>query len=252
MLDVMAYLEPYINAGKKVLDILLPPQCLACGSLVEGQGLLCPSCWDGIDFLGDPCCGICGSPFEFEAFAGALCGACMREPPPYRRARSVFAYDKNSSKLILAFKHGDRTDAAPAYGRWLARAGAELIGEADVIVPVPLHWMRLFRRKYNQAALLAGALGRLVDRPVAPDLLVRRRRTPTQGRLSPSARRKNVAGAFALKSSGKAAVSGKRVLLIDDVLTTGATAAACAKVLLKGGAARVDVLTLARVVAPKR
>ena len=248
----MSYLEPYINAGKKMLDILLPPQCLACGSLVESQGVLCPSCWDGIDFLGDPCCAACGLPFEFEAFADALCGACLRQPPPYRRARSVFAYDDASRNLVLAFKHGDRTDAAPAYGRWLARAGGELIGDTDVIVPVPLHWMRLFKRKYNQAALLAWALGGLVGRPVAPNHLIRRRRTPSQGTLSPSARRKNVAGAFVLKSSGKAAFSGKRVLLIDDVLTTGATAAACARALLKGGAASVDVLTLARVVAPKR
>lgn len=248
----MSYLEPYINVGKKALDILLPPQCLACGGLVESQGLLCPSCWEGINFLGDPCCAICGTPFEFEAFGGAMCGACLREPPPYRRARSVFAYDENSSKLVLAFKHGDRTDAAPAYGRWLARAGGDLIGEADVIVPVPLHWMRLFRRKYNQAALLAGALGGLVGRPVAPNLLVRCRRTPSQGKLSPSARRKNVAGAFALRPSAKAAFSGKKVLLIDDVLTTGATAVACTKTLLKGGAASVDILTLARVIAPKR
>ncbi len=157
-------------------------------------------------------------------------------------------YDEASRGLVLGFKHADRTDGAPAYGAWLARAGAELIAEADLIAPVPLHWMRLFARRYNQAALLARALARRAGRPVAADLLLRRRHTPSQGRLSPAQRRRNVAGAFAVKPSRRPLLEGRRVLLVDDVLTTGATASACARTLRRDGARAVDVLVLARVV----
>jgi ComF family protein len=186
-------------------------------------------------------------PFEFDpGGADALCGNCIRERPAYDRARAVFRYDDASRGLVLAFKHGDRIDAAPAYARWLARAGGALIEGADLIAPVPLHWTRLFHRRYNQSALLANALARLSGRPAAPDLLRRKRRTPSQGGLGRAERARNVRNAFAVRRG--VSVEGKRVLLVDDVLTTGATVEACAKTLLKSGAAAVDVLTLARVV----
>jgi ComF family protein len=207
-----------------------------------------------VTFLGPPLCRGCGFPFELAPAApaaeGALCAACHADPPAFDRARAVMAYDAGSRGLVLAFKHADRTEAAPPFARWMARAGAELLAEADVIAPVPLHRWRLLARRYNQAALLANQLGRLSGLPVVPDLLVRRRNTPSQGRLSAAGRSRNVAGAFAVHPRHAARVRGRCVLLVDDVLTTGATVAACTRVLRRAGAGQVDVLTLARVVRP--
>jgi len=239
------------RAGRLVLDALLPPRCLGCGALVEEPGTLCAGCWQGIEFLAPPCCAACGHPFEYALPDGTLCAACMWRQPAYDRARAVFRYDNASRELVLGFKHGDRTYAAPAFARWLARAGSESLADGAVIVPVPLHRWRLFRRRYNQSALLAQALGRLTGVTVLPDVLLRRRNTRSQGRLDPPARRRNVRGAFALRPGGAGDIDGRRVLLVDDVLTTGATAEACARALRRGGAAAVDVLTLARVVRPQ-
>ncbi len=216
--------------------------------MTEAAGTLCPACWQGITFITDPQCAACGLPFAHDLGAGVLCGACARLPPAFERARAVMIYDQASRDLVLAFKYADRTDAAPAYGTWLARAGGELLAEAELVIPVPLHWARLFGRRYNQAQLLARAVGRLGDRPVRSDLLRRQRKTPPQGRMTPSQRRANLAGAFAIGRSAARLIRDKRILLIDDVLTTGATASACARTLRRAGAGAVDVLTLARVV----
>lgn len=232
------------------LDALLPPRCLACGSPVDRSGALCAGCWERIDFAAAPHCACCGYPFAFDLGAGTLCGACAREPPAYDRSRFVMRYDDASKGLVLGFKHRDRTEGAPTFAAWLARAGAGLVAEADLLAPVPLHRIRLFTRRYNQAAMLCRALGRSTGLPVVPDLLVRSRNTPPQGRLSPAARRRNVAGAFAVAPGRRGVLEGRRVLLIDDVMTTGATVSACARVLRRGGAAGVDVLVLARVVRP--
>lgn len=229
-----------------VLDALLPPRCLSCGASVDRQGGLCSTCWGALSFIAPPYCGCCGLPFDYAVEGENLCGACMAAPPPFARARAVLVYDDGARPLVLGFKHGDRLHGAAAYGTWLARAGAELLNDADLLVPVPLHRWRLFRRRYNQAAILAYAASKRCRVPVAPDLLTRRRATPTQGGLNRSGRARNVKGAFALRR-GRSVV-GKRIVLVDDVLTTGATLAECARILLKGGAARVDVLTLARVV----
>lgn len=229
-----------------LLDLLLPPRCLGCGATIGRDGELCPRCWGAIAFLGAPHCACCGLPFPYETDAGARCGACLAEPPAYSRARAVFRYDDASRGLVLAFKHGDKTHSAPAYGRWMSRAGAELMEEADLLVPVPLHWTRLFARRYNQAALLAHAIRTAGGPPVAPDWLQRRRRTPSQGHRNAAGRADNVRGAFALRP-GRSVV-GRRLVLIDDVFTTGATVGECARILRRAGAAQVDVLTLARVV----
>jgi predicted amidophosphoribosyltransferase len=161
-----------------LLDLLLPPRCLGCGVTIGREGELCPRCWGAIAFLGSPHCACCGLPFPYDAGGDARCGACLADPPPYDRARAVFRYDDASRGLVLAFKHGDKTHSAPAYGRWMARAGAELFADAELLLPVPLHWTRLFARRYNQAALLAHAIRVAGGPPVAPDWLRRRRRTP--------------------------------------------------------------------------
>lgn len=237
------------HVWQRMIDTVLPPRCLDCGVVVEREAALCADCWPRYAFLSTPYCACCGFPFEYEPGPDdVLCGACAARRPAYRKARAVLAYDNAVRPLIVDFKHGDRTGVAPALGRWLARAAAELMAEADCVVPVPLHRRRLFERRYNQSALLANALGRASGLPVRHGLLVRRRATVSQGHLSPSARRRNVKGAFAPGEGGRPAIAGLRVLLVDDVFTTGATVEECARVLMRAGATHVDVVTLARVV----
>jgi ComF family protein len=233
----------------RTLDLLLPPRCLGCGAVVEMQGRLCASCWRALAFLGPPECRLCGYPMPHAIPEAPLCPACAAEPPVYDRARAVLRYDEASRRLILAFKHADRTDITPTLGQWLARAGSELVADADLLAPVPLHRWRLLRRGYNQAALLATALTRGVGAVLVPDLLQRVRPTASQQGLGARARQENVtAGAFRLHPWHRRRVEGRRVLLVDDVLTTGATVGACARVLRRAGALQIDVLTLARVV----
>ena len=240
------------RATGRLLDLVLPPRCVGCGQgLVGGAeaGALCAGCWSAIAFLAPPFCRRCGYPFEVELGADELCPACRTAPPVFDRARAVFRYDAGSRALLLSFKHADRTDLAPAFGRWLARAGAELLAEADLVTPVPLHWTRLFARRYNQAGLLAQAAARQAGRPFRPDLLIRRRKTAPQS-AGRAARARNVAGAFQVPPGRRPLVEGRRVLLVDDVRTTGATLEACARALKAAGASGVDVLTLAMVVRP--
>lgn len=234
---------------RRLVDSVLPPRCIHCRALVHRETALCAECWPLFGFLAPPLCQCCGFPFEYDPGpTHALCAACAARRPLFERARAVLVYGEQSRRLVLDFKHGDLTWPAPAFGRWLARAGVDLVAEADLAAAVPLHRSRLFARRYNQAAVLALALGRETGLAVQPDLLVRSRPTPSQGRMSPAARRRNVRGAFAVRPGAVGCVEGRRVLLIDDVLTTGATAEECARTLLRAGAAAVDVLTLARVV----
>jgi ComF family protein len=197
-----------------------------------------------LTFLGPPQCACCGRPFEIDPGGGARCGACLEHRPPFERARAVFLYDEASKGLVLGFKHADQTSSAPTFARWMARAGGELLADAELVVPVPLHLLRLFSRRYNQAALLANCLARQSGVPCRPDALKRLRYTPSQGTLGRRQRRDNVRGAF----SPTMPLAGKRVLLVDDVFTTGATIGECTRALLDGGARAVDILTLARVV----
>jgi ComF family protein len=235
-----------------MLDAVLPPLCLGCGEIIGQPGALCAGCWQDFSFIAAPQCAQCGDPFAEDLGPGAHCAACLARPPKFRRARAALGYDTQSRRLVLPFKHGDRTDIARACGGWMARAGSELLAEADLIAPVPLHWRRLLMRRYNQALLLARVVARAslpdVERRLAPDLLRRHRWTGSQAGLAAKERRSNVREAFEIHPRWAAEVAGKTVLLVDDVLTTGATAEACARVLQRGGARHVDVLTLARVV----
>src|SRR5579862_1131503 len=236
------------QVGRAVVNGVLPPRCLACGATVGEAGALCGPCWASMTFFAPPWCANCGVPFPYPMAEGAVCADCARdqsrrETASWQRARSVMRYDKHSRHLVLGLKY-DRTDLARALGSWMRRAGGELIDGADLLVPVPLHWTRLFARRYNQAGLLAHAIHAAGGPPVAPDWLVRRRRTPSQGRLGPGARARNVRGAFALRQGRE--VAGRRLVIVDDVLTTGATVEECARVLRREGAAFVGILTLAR------
>jgi ComF family protein len=233
-----------LRVGRAVVDGVLPPRCLACGEIVGEPDSLCGRCWAGITFFAPPWCACCGAPFAHPIGEEALCAECARESHSWDRARAVLRYDKNSRGLVLGLKHGDRTHSAGAFGRWMHRVAGEIMGDADLLVPVPLHWTRLFQRRYNQAALLAQAIRAAGGPEIAADWLVRRRRTPSQGHLGPRARERNVRGAFAIRKGRSFA--GKRVVIIDDVMTTGATVEECARVLKRGKAVFVGVMILAR------
>ena len=235
------------------INTLLPAHCGACDVAVDIPGRLCADCWSDVGFIAAPLCACCGTPFEIEAPPGARCAACLRAPPAYRRARSAVVYKNTGRDLVLALKMADRTWIAPALGAWMARAGRELLPDADIIAPVPLYRWRLLSRRFNQSALLGAALNgesaALNGESAAiwiPDLLIRVRATKSQARLSASERRKNVRGAFRLRKRHGGHVRGRSILLVDDVITTGATVEACVRALLGGGARSVDVLTLAR------
>jgi len=239
------------RAGRAVLDLVYPPLCVVCREPVTDPNSLCPDCWQALHFLDGPCCVNCGLPFEVDPGEDTQCAACIAHPPDFDRARAIFRYDDASKKPVLALKYGDRLDLLPAFGRWLDRTGRPLLAQSDMIVPVPLHRTRLWKRRYNQSAELGRALARVAGLPAEPLVLVRTRPTPSQGEMpSAGARRRNVRGAFAVPKRERPKVEAKRVLLVDDVLTTGATVNACARALKRAGATSVFVLALARVVRP--
>jgi ComF family protein len=245
-------LHPRRLAGA-ALDLLLPPTCILCSARVDAPGLLCASCFGELTFLGDPCCLCCGTPFElaWHAVEGGLCQRCIDTPPPFGHARAALRYDDASRRLILPFKHGDRIEFAIVLARMMAQSGRGLLAAADILVPVPLHRRRLFFRRYNQSAILARALGRIASRTVILDALARRHATRTLDGKSAAERRQEVAGAFAVRPSRDRQIEGREVLLIDDVMTSGATTSACAETLLEAGAASVNVLVAARVPEPQ-
>jgi ComF family protein len=228
------------------LDLALPRLCAVCREPVEGQGL-CAACWSKLSFITRPYCERLGIPFVYDPGPGILSMEAIADPPAYQRARAAVRFDEISRALVHALKYGDRLDLAPMMGRWLSQAGRELLSDADALVPVPLHWRRRWARRFNQSAVLAAEVSAASGVAIAAGALKRVKFTAQQVGLSRSQRAANVQGAFRVPAEGKAAVAGRRLLLIDDVLTSGATVEGCAKALLRAGARNVDVLVFARV-----
>lgn len=237
------------HLSRRVLDFVFPPLCVAYRAAVAEPHSLCAACWRQISFLDGPMCACCGLPFDVDPGGETLCAACLAHPPVFDRARAVMRYDEASKGPIVALKRADRLDSVPAFVRWLDRTGRPLLDDADLIMPVPLHRVRLWQRRFNQAALLAQGLARASGVACDPLALVRIRATPSQGAMpSAEARRRNVRAAFKVPTSQRPALKGRTVLLVDDVFTTGATLQACARALKRAGAGQVLALTLARVV----
>ena len=239
----------------QMIDFILPPRCIVTGEIVDQQGLLSPTAWRELNFIAKPQCVRCGIPFEFldeTEIQESICGGCMKYSPIYGMARSALVYDDASRDVVLGFKHGDQIHAAPCFVPWLERAGADILTQADFLVPIPLHRWRLLKRRFNQSAIIAQHLSKRTKIPFILNALERVRATPVQGYLQPKERKKNVKNAFAVPEGIIPKIRNKHIVLIDDVFTTGATVNECAKALLKNGAGTVDVLTLARVVKPTR
>jgi ComF family protein len=236
------------GGGRALVHAVLPPTCLACRKPAGASGGLCAECWQGAGFIERPYCERLGTPFAFDSGSPLISPAAFADPPVYDRARAAMRFGDVARDLVHLLKYGDRLDLVKPFGVWMLRAGAELLHDADALIPVPLHWTRLFQRRFNQSAELARAISRIAKVPVIDDALNRVRATPPQVGLARDERARNVHGAFSVAAAAKAKLRRKRIVLVDDVLTTGATANACARVLRRAGAARIDVLTLARVV----
>ncbi len=238
-----------LRAGlSAALAVVYPPGCIACQAAVGQAQALCPTCWSSIGFIERPYCERLGTPFAIDLGAGLLSPAAIADPPAFARARAVCRFDGVARELVHRLKYGDRTELALTLGRMMAQAGRELLLQADLVVPVPLHRTRLWSRRFNQAAALATVVARQARLPLGPMALARVKRTRQQVGLTRPQRAENLQGAFRVSDAMRPQIEGRRILLVDDVLTTGSTANAAARALLRAGAREVDVLTFARVV----
>jgi len=233
--------------ARAALDALYPPTCLACRAATDAHGGLCPDCWRAMRFIERPFCDRLGTPFEQDLGEGLLSPQAIADPPVFRRARAVARFeDGPARRLVHRLKYSDRADLAKPLGAWMARAGADVLAEADVVAPVPLHPLKLWRRRFNQAAALAQAVAAASGKRFEPRWLLRVKPTRSQVGLTREQRAANMQGAFRVAAG--APVAGVRIALVDDVLTSGATANAAARALLRAGAADVDLIVFARVV----
>ena len=231
---------------RPVLDFALPPRCPGCGAVTEEPHRFCLGCWTQLVFLGEPCCARCALPFEYDSGPDALCGACHADPPVFDRMRAAVAYGEIPRKVALKLKYGGRPGVAETVARFMQRHLAA--APETIVAPVPLHRWRIWKRGYNQAALIASALARRSALEPRLDLIERVKATPPLKGKGPKERRDAVRGAFRVAARHEVELRGRPVLLVDDVYTSGATANACARVLRRAGAAKVEVLTWARVV----
>lgn len=235
--------------GSDAVGIVYPPVCCGCGRLTGDHHAVCPACWSGLRLIERPYCEILGLPFAFDPGPGSVSPEAIAEPPVFDRLRSVAIHDGIVRDLVHGLKYRDRTDLAPMMGEWMIRASDGAVAAADMIVPVPLHAFRLWRRKFNQAAELARVIAGHAGKPYRPDVLRRIKRTSRQVGLGARAREENVRGAFVVPESGGPGLSGKRIILVDDVYTTGATVSAATRALKRAGAGDVTVLTFARAIS---
>lgn len=241
-----------VRTWRGVVDLLTPCQCLLCQAPVRDAASLCVFCWSKLAHVDEPVCQVMGTPFTYDQGAHAVSAAALALAPSWDRARAAVLFDDTSKRLVHALKYRDRQEAGLLMARMMLRAGRDLIAGADLIVPVPLYRWRLWTRRFNQSAHLAQSIARAAGKPFRPDLLIRRKPTQSQVGLDEAARRRNVKGAFAVPAAGAAALAGKRILLVDDVRTTGATADACAATFRQAGAEGVDLLTFALVLEPAK
>jgi predicted amidophosphoribosyltransferase len=240
--------EAMLGLGRSVLQTLYPPQCLTCDALVTTDFGLCGPCWRDTPFIVGLVCDLCGTPLPGESDGHAVqCDDCLRIARPWSQGRAAMLYDQNGRKLVLALKHGDRLDLARPGGKWLFGAAQPILRPDMLVAPVPLHWLRMLKRRYNQSALLAGGLAEMAGLDHVPDLLTRIRRTPSQDHRDRDARFRNMSGALRVTTRHQARVQGRPVLLVDDVMTSGATLAAGAEALMAAGASAVSIVVLARV-----
>ncbi|MBB3808809.1 ComF family protein [Pseudochelatococcus contaminans] len=231
-----------------LLDLLYPPACPLCMTAVADHHALCARCWSELALLERPFCERLGLPFAVDLGGPILSAEAMANPPVFQRARAAARYEGGARTLTHRLKYGDRLEIARLMARMMMRAGPDILSDADMIVPVPLHYGRLWMRRFNQAGTLSAELSRLTGVPWQPQVLERRRYTRSQVGLSRSKRASNLQAAFHVSQQRRPFVEGRRILLVDDVMTTGATANACARTLLVAGAVNVDVLVFARVV----
>ena len=231
----------------KIVAFALPPRCPGCGTVVGEDHVFCLGCWQALDFLGGPACGQCGVPVALAFHEEARCGDCLAEPPPFDRARAAVAYGPIARALALKLKYGRRPGIAQTMARPMRRAAGPMLTGA-LVAPVPLQRRRIWSRGFNQAALIARAIVRAGDGELALDLIHRTKPTPPLRGLGRLGRARAVTGAFRLNASWKGKVRGRRVVLVDDVYTTGATVKGCARVLKRAGAVEVNILCWARVV----
>ena len=238
---------PVFAALRALADIAVPPACVACRKPMTAHDTLCPKCWLQVDFIRPPLCDRLGIPMAFGPEEAILSARAAADPPVYDRARAVASHTGLMRDLAHRLKYGDQQHVVPLLSRLMAQAGRELLKDCDLLVPVPLGGYRLWQRSFNQAAVLARAVGRRCGVPCDPMLLERARETPSQVGLTREQRQDNVRGAFKLAEGRSEAVRGRKITLVDDVVTTGATVDAAAMVLQRAGAARVEVLALTLV-----
>jgi ComF family protein len=243
---MMRYDWQMFRPVQALIDLVLPPRCPSCRVIVDGDGRFCGDCWPQLQFITAPMCARCGLPFEIDRGPEAQCGQCLAQPPRYGSARAALVYGGPARSVLLGLKHGDRQHLALMMATQMRRAGLGLLAPDTLLVPVPLHRWRLWRRGFNQSALLAQAIAAQTGCAVAVDALVRAKPTPASVGMGRAARARNVRGVF--RAGDRALLRGRTIVLVDDVLTTGATADACARVLRRAGARAVHVLTFARVV----